>query len=261
MKKPVMGIQLYTLRDHIKTTEDFDKTLKRLKNMGVNDVQISGIGDVPPCEQKAVLDKYGMKVCITHKSFDLMLDSLNTLMADHKTIECDAIGIGSAPQESRGNKGNVMKFIEKATEIGSKMKEKGFTFNYHNHDFEFFRLSDHKNCMMDFLLEKTDPETFKFIPDVGWMHYAGQNPAEVLRKMAGRVKVIHFKDYIFDENGNRHFVPLGQGVVNLEECYKVACELEIPYIMYEHDNDWPENDPFLGCEISWKYMMELQNKY
>ena len=56
MKKPVMGIQLYTLRDHIKTAPDFDATLARLKKMGVGTVQISGIGDIPAEEQRAILD-------------------------------------------------------------------------------------------------------------------------------------------------------------------------------------------------------------
>ena len=87
--------------------------------------------------------------------------------------------------------------------------------------------------------------------------YGGSDPAELLKRMAGRVKVIHFKDYKLDENGEKHFVPLGQGVVNLKECYDVACELEIPFIMYEHDNDWPNDDPFLACELSWQYLCAL----
>ena len=261
MKKPVMGIQLYTLRDYIQNAEDFDKTLDRLEKMGVKDVQISAIGDIPADVQKEILDKHNMKVCVTHKSFELMESDLQKLMDDHKTIDCDAIGIGSAPGESRGNVKNVTSFISRAEKVAAEMKENGFTFNYHNHSFEYFRLDDSKYCMMDYLLEKADPELFNFIPDVGWMHFAGQDPAECLRKMKGRVKVIHFKDYVFDEEGRRHFVPLGTGLVNLEDCYKVACELEIPYIVYEHDNDWPDDDPFKACELSWEYMMKLDASY
>ena len=62
---------------------------------------------------------------------------------------------------------------------------------------------------------------------------------------------------MLDENGEKHFVPLGQGVVDLKACYQAACELEIPYIMYEHDNDWPNDDPFLACEQSWRYLCAL----
>ncbi|MCR5150460.1 MAG: GNAT family N-acetyltransferase, partial [Clostridiales bacterium] len=76
-KKPVMGIQLYTLRDYIKTAQDFDKTLARLKSMGVNDVQISAIGDFPAQEQAEFLTKYNINCCVTHKSFDRMLTDLD----------------------------------------------------------------------------------------------------------------------------------------------------------------------------------------
>ncbi len=260
MKKPVMGIQLYTLRDHIKTAEDFDNTLARLEKMGVRDIQISGIGDIPADVQKEIIDKHNMKVCVTHKSIDRMENDLDALIEEHKIIDCDAIGLGSAPSEGRGNRGNVKKFIERTEKFSKIMKENGMTFNYHNHAFEFQRLDDSKYCMMDFLVRDTDPELFNFIPDVAWIHYGEENPAEFLKKLKGRVKVIHFKDYIFDEEGNRHFVPLGEGLVNLEECYKVACELEIPFIMYEHDSDWPENDPFVACEKSWKYLQKLDKE-
>lgn len=258
MIKPVMGIQLYTLRDHIKNKEDFDSTLSRLKAMGVTDVQISGIGDFPAEDQAQVLKKYDMNCCVTHKQFDRMLTDLDAMIAEHKTIGCDAMGIGSAPLESRGNAREVREFISDANKIGAKLKENGMTFNYHNHHFEFFKLADMNCNMMDLLLAEADPDCFNFIPDVAWIHYADRDPVEVLKKMKGRVKVLHFKDYIINDKNERKFVSLGKGVVNLKECYDIACELEIPYIMYEQDCDWAEDDPFKSTEESWAYMMELQ---
>ncbi|MCH5197368.1 MAG: sugar phosphate isomerase/epimerase [Oscillospiraceae bacterium] len=257
MKTPTMAIQLYTLRDYIKTAEDFDKTLKRLSDMGVRDVQISGIGDIPAETQRELLSKHNMKVCVTHKSFDWMKDDIDAVIAHHKTIGCDAVGIGSAPDEGRGNRGNVKRFICEAEEIAKKLKENGMTFNYHNHSFEFYRLDDHKDCMMEWLLQKTDPALFNFIPDVAWIHYAGADPVGILKRMKCRVKVLHFKDYIFDSDGNRHFVSLGKGVVDLKACFDAAKELEIPYIAYEQDNDWANGDAFKATEESWEFMQSL----
>lgn len=258
MTKPIIGIQLYTLRDHIKTAEDFDKTLNRLSKLGVTDVQISGIGDFPANEQGEILRKYNMSCCVTHKQFDRMNEDLDTMIEEHKAINCDAMGIGSSPEEYRGSAERVREFIEKANTIGAKLKENGMTFNYHNHHFEFFKLGDMNCSMMDLLLEETDPETFNFIPDVAWIHYADHNPVDILRAMKGRVKVIHFKDYIIEENRERKFVSLGKGAVNLKECYDVACELDIPYIMYEQDCDWTDDDAFKSVEESWEFLKSLQ---
>lgn len=257
MIKPVMGIQLYTLRDHIQNAEDFDKTLARLASLGVTDVQISAIGDFPAEDQGEVLRKNNMKCCVTHKQFDRMLTDLDAMIAEHKEIGCDAMGIGGAPSDSRGNSSRVREFIRNANEVGAHLKENGMTFNYHNHHFEFNKLDDMNCSMMDLLLGESDPELFHFIPDVAWIHYADRDPVEILKKMKGRVKVLHFKDYAIDNENYRHFVSLGKGIVDLRACYEAACELEIPYIMYEQDCDWTDGDPFRSVEESWEFMQEI----
>ncbi len=252
-----MGIQLYTLRDFIQNKEDFDATLTRLEAMGVDTVQISAIGEFSAEDQRAVLQKHRMTVCVTHKGFDRMENDLDGLIREHEIIGCDALGLGSAPGEYRETEEKVRAFIKKTTEIGIKLKAHGMTFNYHNHDFEFRKLEGSGKTMMDILLEETVPELFHFIPDVAWIQYGGSDPVEVLRKMKGRVKVIHFKDYVVNESGERKFVSLGQGKVDLKACFEAAKELEIPYIMYEQDCDWTDGDAFKAVEESWAYMQSL----
>lgn len=258
--KPKIGIQLYTLRDYIKTPEDFDATLSRLHDMGVEYVQISAIGDFSAEKQKEILDRYNMKVCVTHKPVEKILDETESQIADHRMIDCPSIGLGMPPEKYRGDSKKVRKLIGETDAIAPVLKENGMTFNYHNHAFEFFRLDDMACSMMDILLEETDPDYFRFIPDAAWIHYAGCDPVDVLRKMKGRVSVLHFKDYIINEKRERHFVSLGKGVVNLKDCYRAACELGIPYIMYEQDDDWVGNDPFRAVGESWAYLKSLSGE-
>ena len=103
MQKPTMAIQLYTLRDYTQTAEDFDATLARLSKLGVQDVQISAVGDIPADVQRDILQNNDMRVCVTHKSFDWMLSAPLDAVEHHRTIGCDAIGIGAAPGEERGS--------------------------------------------------------------------------------------------------------------------------------------------------------------
>ncbi len=257
MQKPTMAIQLYTLRDFIQTAEDFDKTLSRLSGMGVHDVQISAIGDIPAGIQRDILQKHDMHVCVTHKNFDWLLSAPQEAIEHHRTIGCDAIGIGAAPDRARKNVQAVRDFIEDAQRVSAIFRENGMRFHYHNHAFEFDRLEDSDSCMMDLLLRETDPELFCFIPDVAWLHFGGNDPAEFLYKMRGRIKVVHFKDYVPGENGEPKFVSLGQGVVDLKACYEAACELGIPYIAYEQDRDWTDGDPFKATEESWAFLQSL----
>ena len=257
MKTPIIGIQLYTLRDFIQTAADFDETLARLAAMGVTDVQISAIGDIAAETQAEILKKHGIRVCVTHKSLDRMLNDLPALMQEHMTIGCDAIGLGSCPENYRGSAENARAFIETVRPVAETLAGHGMTFHYHNHDFELRPLPDGSGkTILDVFLEESDPALFRFIPDVAWIRYAGADPVEVLRRMKGRVKVLHFKDYVPDGDGLK-FVSLGKGVVDLEACFRAAAELEIPYIMYEQDRDWTDGDPFKATEESWAYMRSL----
>ncbi len=256
--KPIMGIQLYTLRDYTQTAGALDETLRRLSAMGVTDVQFSAIGDIPAETQKEILDRCGMKVCVTHKGFDRFTADLENLIAEHKTICCDAPGLGGCPGEYRDSAEAVRRFVKETGPIAAKLAAAGMTFNYHNHDFEFKKLPDADTCIMDILLSETDPAAFHFIPDVAWIHFAGYDPVEVLHRMKGRVKVLHFKDYIIDDAGERKFCSLGKGKVNLKACYEAAKELEIPYIMYEQDCDWVDDDPFKATEESWAFMKSIE---
>ena len=255
MRKPKLGIQLYSLMRHIQTPEDYDETLSKLAAMGVKDIQISGIGDFPVAVQKNTAEKYGMNVCITHQDIERFRHELPLLVTEHRLLSCSAIGLGCPPEEYRAPLAAAAALAEELDSFGRKLKPYGMTFHYHNHNFEFKPLDDGRTTLMELLLSK---ENINFVPDVGWMHFAGADPAAMLHRMKGRVEVIHFKDYVTDENGGIRFVSLGQGKVDLKACYEAAVELEMPYIVYEQDSGWVNDDAFLAARQSWDYMHELE---
>lgn len=257
MNKPVLGIQLYTLRDFCQNAEDFDSILAYLEELGVTDVQISAIGPIEATVQKEILDKHNMKVCVTHKGFDRFINDTDKLIEEHKIIDCYALGLGGASESQRGTTKAVDAFISDVNSFADKFKANGMTFNYHNHDFEFLPL-DNGERMIDYLIDNTDPEFFHFIPDVAWIHYAGADPVEYLNKMKGRVKVCHFKDYVIVD-GQRRFCTLGEGKVDLKACYEACKELSIPYIMYEQDIDWVDGDAKKATKLSWEFMQTLED--
>ena len=261
MKEPITGVQLYTLRDYIQTAEDFDQTLARLERMGVREVQISGIGkEIDAQTQKETLERHGIRVCVTHQSYDRILKDLPALIELHRTIGCDALGLGCAPKDARGTTENVRAFLKTLQTAAKELRKSGVGFHYHNHDFEFEPLQDSDQTMMDVLLSESDPSLLHLIPDVAWIHFAGGDPVAFLRKHAARVKVVHFKDYVPGEDGRPKFVSLGQGVVPLQACFDVCREREIPYVMYEQDNGWVNGDPFLATQESLRCFDRLHGQ-
>lgn len=231
-----IGVQLYTLRDHIQNYEDTDKTLSYLKNdLGVDVVQISAIGDFPAQQQAELVKKYDLDVCVTHKPWQRIINDLDNLIDEHIMLGCDQIGLGCMPGEYIKDLASVREFVRLANEAGKKMKEKGLTFAYHNHALEFARLEDGRT-IMDVLIEETDPEVFFFIPDTYWIHMGGENEAEYLKKLKGRVKVCHFKDWMVKLGENvGSITELGCGNLDLDACYNACREIGVSYIVYEQD--------------------------
>ena len=254
MKAPVTGVQLYTLRRFTKTYDDLARTLARLAAWGVRDLQFSALGpEITPQEQKELLDRFGMRVCVTHQSFARLRDELPAVIEAHKVIGCDSVGLGYTPEDCRTDEDTARAYVKTLSEIAQRLKKNGLQFHYHNHDFELKPLSGSDVTLMDLLLHETDPALVHFIPDVAWLHYAGVDPAPFLRRIAGRTKVVHFKDYVLREDGSPQFVSLGRGCVDLSACFSVCGELRIPYVMYEQDNGWTDDDPFLSTKESLEY--------
>ena len=106
-----LGAQLYTLRDYIKTYEDCEATFKYLNDIGINVIQISGIGPIPADKVAFLCEKYNMDVCVTHTSFDRMRTDLDSVMKEHKMLGCDTLGIGGMPDEFRGSPEGIAEFI------------------------------------------------------------------------------------------------------------------------------------------------------
>ncbi len=249
-----VGIQTYTIRDYCKTIEDIDKTLAELESQGVKDIQISGIGSVDWYELADVVKKHGMSVCVTHTPFSRMISDTDAVIDEHINLGCDCLGIGAMPGEYERTQEGVDKFIADLIPVAKRMRERGVRLAYHNHDFDLKLFGD--KSILDRMLE-LDSDLIWFIPDVAWLQIAGENPAEYLKKMKGRVKVLHFKDY--NKADGEHpfaFTELGKGLVDLPACYKTAQEIGIPYIMFEQDNNWTEN-AMQSSKESFEYMKKL----
>ncbi len=258
MIKPKLGIQLYTLRDYCSNPSDFKETIEFIKNMDCDLVQVSGVGSKEPISaefQKNVFDATSVQCCVTHTPLERIIGETDKVIEEHKVINCNHIGLGWVGEEYRGTTDNMEKFFSDLAPALEKLKENGMTFNYHNHDFEFKAL-DNGQLMMDYMIENTDPEVFHFTPDVAWIEIAGCSATEYLNKMKGRIDVCHFKDYdIID--GERKFVTLGEGKVDLKACYEACCGLGVEYIVYEQDSDWVDDDAKKATELSYKYMMTI----
>lgn len=248
-----IGAQLFTLRDHIKTIEDFEQTCIKIKEMGYKIVQISGT-PLGAKEMREVLDKYDISAYTTHRDAETFINNIDEVIEYNKTLGCDLCGLGIMPIEGAKSREDLDKFIADMNKVCERLKKEGMYFGYHNHGFEFVKLDG--KCVYDYLIEETDPEIFNFIVDTYWVQYGGVNPAKLIEKLGKRAMAVHFKDFGVEIQDRTVPVIKEVGYGNLDwDSIISACEKAgSRWAFVEQDSNWTNNDPFLSMKMSYDFL-------
>lgn len=247
MSHPKLAAQLYTVRDYTKTAEDFRASMRKVAGIGYTAVQVSGIGPIPHEEVKAITDEFGLTICITHVGFDYLQNDTEAAIAQHKLWNCPNVAVGSMPGPYReGGLESFKQFARDATEVGRKLADAGLTFSYHNHSFEFVRFGDRTG--LDVIYEESDPRYLQAEIDTYWVQHGGGDSIAWIKKMAGRMPVIHFKDMVMYE-GQQTMAEIGEGNLNwpgiIEACEEAGVE------WYAIEQDRCLRNPFESLKISY----------
>ncbi len=243
-----IAVTLFNLRDYCKTYEDLDTTLQRVKDIGYEAIQISGIGPIPPEKVKELIDKYSFYVCATHEGIPALRNNFDDIVKKMKLWECDFTALGSpGPAECWSAEG-VVDFAAELDIIGEKFKAEGLKFGFHNHDREFGKFTD--KIWLEELYERTDPEHLYAELDIHWITRGGGNPEAWIRKVAGRMPVIHFKDFTVIER-TPHFCEIGEGNLDWPGILKACEETGVRWYSIEQDRTFGDKDIFESIKISF----------
>lgn len=253
MNLSAIAAQMYTLREYTKTPEGLRESFQKLKEIGYKAVQISGIGPIDPQLVKEYADESGLAICATHVPWNRLVNDLEALAAEHKLWNCKYIGLGSLPAEYQTSQEGYRSFAGQASEIARILKqEHGLQFIYHNHDFEFERFDGLTG--MDVLINESDAAAVGFELDLYWVQAGGGSPVNWVRKVEGRMQVVHLKDMAIVER-KPAFAEIGEGNMNYPDIIKACRETGVEWYVVEQDVC--RRDPFESLAISFNYLKTL----
>jgi len=245
MPQSQIAAQLYTVRDFTKTPEDIKKTLKKVREIGYEAVQLSALGPMDTQELASACKDLGLAVAATHTGFDQIRDNMDEVVKEHETLGCSYVAIGGLPQEYRHADG-WMAFAKEATGVAQRLQERGLTFAYHNHSFELERFGERTG--LDILYGESGPE-FTAEIDTYWIQHGGGDPAAWISRVCGRSFLVHFKDMTM--KGNQQIMAeVGEGNLNWPSILN-ACK-DAGVIWYIVEQDTCQRDPFESLAISLK---------
>lgn len=251
MRKMGIGLQMYTLRDE--TAQDFRGTLRKVAELGYEGVEFAGYGDIPAEEMKTLLQELGLKAIGSHVGIELLREDLQKEIDYLKTIGakymmCPYV----APEDREDAEGwkNLFAFLE---EVGAEARKQGLIFGYHNHAFEFEAEVDGE-FVFDAMYSTTSPDAVQVEMDVCWVQFAGQDPLAYIPKYAGRLPLLHLKDFSKDADGNMQTLELSQGSVDLPAVIKAASDAGTEWLIVEQDVC--QNPPLQSVSNSLNWLKE-----
>ncbi len=198
-----IGIQLYSVRDHMKSNPD--STVTEVGKMGYKFVEAAGYSDgkfygMSPVDFKALVEKSGMQFLGSHTGQSLP-DSANwestmiwwdNAIAAHKEAGVKWIVQPWMGAEGYASLDGLKKYCDYFNAVGEKCNAAGIRFGYHNHDREFSQVDS--VTIYDFMLENTDPAKVMFQLDLYWITVGGADPIAYFDKYPGRFEIYHVKD-------------------------------------------------------------------
>lgn len=255
-----LGVQLFTVRDYLKTPESAEDAFARLAELGYTEAHTAGnrfdaelFGEL--------LAKYGISVIGTHYDLNKILNDPELTMAQRRMWHTTNIGIGGLPMPARTDLAQLKLFIDRYNKAAELYGREGFRLTYHNHQFEFVRIDGYKT-IMDILCEELDPDNISFVLDTCWVAAGGADVIDWMDKLKGRIDILHLKDVcIRPENG--YYIPgvteVGNGNLPWDRIMSKAEEIGVRHYIVEQDGYWSDT-PFDSLCMSAEFLRKYQNE-
>jgi sugar phosphate isomerase/epimerase len=251
MSRMGIGVQLYTLRDDMQ--KDMEGTLRKAAALGYEGVEFAGYFGMEAGALKKLMDEIGLKTIGSHVSLQSMRKDLQAEIDYVKTLGAKYIICPYVADEDRGSAEVWKRTFAELETIGEEAVKQGLKFLYHNHAFEFDVQVDGRFAF-DAMYASTRPESVQVELDVCWVQFAGQDPLAYIHKYAGRLPLLHFKDFTKDENQKLVTLELGQGDVDLKKVIQAAAGAGVEWLIVEQDSC--QKPPLVSVENSLNWIKE-----
>ena len=253
MTNSMIAAQLYTLREHCKTASDLAASLKKVRNIGYESVQISGIGPIDPQDVARILKDAELTCCITHIGLDDMRTKFDAVLEKHRLWDCQYAAIGGFFPSAPFTHALWQGFIDEYNQLSARFAAQGLKIGYHNHSHELTKVGD--TTPMQMLVDGLKSPAFLEI-DTYWITHGGGDPIAWINKSTGRVPCLHLKDMSISPERQQQMAPVGEGNLNMAGIIAAATRAGTRWFIVEQDDCYGA-DPFECLATSYRNLRQL----
>jgi sugar phosphate isomerase/epimerase len=252
MNASQVAAQLYTVRDFCQTAPDLAATLRKVRAIGYPAVQLSGVGPIPDDEIVRIAAGEGVTICATHEPGATILEAPEKVAERLRLLGCTLIAYPWPAGIDFSNAAHVENLARGLDHAGAVLRTAGITLSYHNHAIEFMPF--HGATVLDFIFEHSLPQNLAAELDTYWVQYGGGDPVAWCERLAGRLPVLHMKDYAFTAANQPAFAEVGRGNLDFKRIVAAAARSGCRWFVVEQDTC--PGDPFDSLRISYEFITE-----
>lgn len=240
---PHISLQMYTLRDFVKTPEEVRNTYRRVAEIGYRYVQPILPAFMTAEEFAAMLRENHLKGdSFSYGGADIA-EKMDDLRRISDALETPYLRGGSISMEASYEKESFRRAAADIQRRAEICRKNGLIYLYHFHAYEFVDFGD---CTGMEILLREAPDV-QFQPDVHWIAAAGYEPSSALSMFRGRAPYLHMQGYAIHPDPVRKrsihdaTVPVGQGALNWQGIMRAAGEMGVELYVAEQDDCYVEH--------------------
>jgi sugar phosphate isomerase/epimerase len=282
--KPI-GLQMYTVRDLAE--RDLAGVLSAVSKIGYKEVELYwNLYSRSATELRKMLDDHGLRAPSGHvdyEGFETKLDYARTLGLQY--VVCPIL-----PEAMWNSLDDYKRAAQQFNTWGEMAKKLGMRFAFHNHNYEFRRFPPQQSKSgtagdpgfppqqsksgtagdpgfgdttgFEQIVKDTDPRLVWLELDCYWLTQAGRDPVEMLKRYAGRARMIHIKDRKpgfptsqVKDAAAEHFTEVGTGTINWKAIIATANTIGVEHFFIEQDS--MERPPLESIAISYRNLQRI----
>lgn len=229
------GVQLFMLRRQAQT--DLAGVFRTIHDAGFPQVELYPIAySHSAAEIRRMMQDAGIEAVAGHFDYAGLEDKLEFAHQLGLTyVVCPMI-----PKDQWTSLEGFSKAADLFNRAGRQAQSQGMEFVFHNHCYEFRPIDG--TTGFAHLMQHTDPALVKLEFDIYWLIQGGQDPMAMLKKYAGRVRLIHLKDRLagaqtgYTTDPPQYFTELGKGTIDWPAILVQARSEGVKYAFVDQDD-------------------------
>ena len=247
----MIALQLYTLRRRLADPSRVPEVLERVRETGYQAVELAGLGPIGAEALAAALEQANLVACAAHVPWPRLRDDTDRVVEECRLWGCAAAVVPVLPAEYRSAAGYA-RFGAEAAELAARLREAGLRLAYHNHSFELQRFGDANG--LEILFRAAPRDLLGAEIDTYWIQHGGGSPAAWIRRLGGRVPLVHLKDVDVAE-GRPVMAEVGEGNLDWPDVLAACREAGAEWLVVEQDEC--RRDELDSVGISYRNLVRM----